>query len=106
MGAQLRLARRPGAAAGSPRSTGTKPPRRVTPAQRFPRADDDGVALGDELDHVSRGGVRIRRRNAQAGALPDREERQALVAAEHRAVRIGDVAGCETSGQPGAKLGC
>ena len=104
VGPQLRLASR----LRRRRTAGNPPARRRldgAPAQRFPRADDDGVALGDQIDHVARCASGVRRGDPQAGSLPHGEERQAVVPAKHGAAAIGDVAGCETPGEPDAELG-
>ena len=57
--------------------------------QRLARADDDARALGVEVDDIERlaGG------NADAAALADRVAQDAVMAAEHAAVDMDDVAG-------------
>ena len=57
--------------------------------QRLARTDDDARVLGIEMDHVER----LAGRDADAAALADRIAQNAVVAAEHAAVDVDDVAG-------------
>ena len=56
--------------------------------QRLARADDDARALGVEMHDVER----LARGDADAAALADRVAQDAVMAAEHAAVDMDDVA--------------